>query len=316
MSGSGSNAFLDLLRAVAPAGLPDWATLLLAAAVTAAVAITGVAIQAWLCRRIAGRLAGKLSSGPMLPTTPAQGWAFAATLGAIAAYPLAPHVFFADIELGLLLILACLALASIVSDACADLGWLILLGVALLVPVIAGGSLNLIEASRLQSDWFGMGWFLLKSPFALPASILFLVAALGWARRESMSPIERSTGMFLLSGLAATFFFGGFESPLTWSLRRSLGEDPGFLNHVPLADGSGQTRIAIGGLMFQLACAATLLGKTMLGVFLLLRLQARPSPRFQQAMEVSRRVLVPLGPALLIGAALWEWARATLWSAA
>jgi len=122
--------------------------------------------------------------------------------------------------------------------------------------------------------------------------------------------------MFLLSGLAATFFFGGFESPLTWSLRRSLGEDPGFFNHAQLADGSTQTRIAIGGLMFQLACAATLIGKTMVGVFVLLWLQARPDARLHRAMEISRRVLVPLGPVLLIGAALWEWARAALWSSA
>jgi NADH-quinone oxidoreductase subunit H len=213
------------------------------------------------------------------------------------------------------------------------------LGLALLVPVMIGGTLNLIEASRLQSDWYGMGWFVFKNPFGLPALLLFLTAALAETKRApfdlpeadselvagfhteysgirwSFFFMEEYTAMFLMSALAALFVLGGFESPLTWGLRQSLGEDPGFLNHAVLADGSTKTVIAFGGLLFQVVCALTLIAKTLAGVFLMMWLRwTLPRLRVDQVMSMGYKYLTPLALACVLGGGVWEWARARIWS--
>lgn len=321
MTGSGGNACLDLLRALAPATVPAWLLVLSAAGLSAAFAIVLLRLNAVVCRWMERRVT------PQLQPRRASSVASAGTLGALAAYPVAPHVFFADIDIGLFLIIALSSVATIgivmadwtsnsertpqdpLHEAARRIACTIPLGIALLVPVLIGGTLNLIEASRLQSDWFGMGWFVFKNPFGLAALVMFFMAAL------ELQKHEQYVGMFLISAVAAVFFLGGFESPLTWGLRKSLGEDPGFLNHVTLADGSTQTRIAIGGLVFQLVCACTLIAKTMIGVFVMMRLRsARPQVRFERVMTLSHRYLTPLALLCVFGAGVWEWVRAVLWS--
>jgi len=178
------------------------------------------------------------------------------------------------------------------------------------------GSANLIESSRQQSAAFGMGWAVFRTPFSAAALALFLAAGIAVAGERVVDsgrfawlagPHPR---LFLLSALAAVYFLGGFESPLTAALRRSLGEDPGFLNHVTLADGSLQTRVAIGGLVFQLVCAATLAAKAMLVMAAMSWLRARRPRLFELGPE--RRAI--LGLACAIGAGLWEWGRFSLWN--
>jgi NADH-quinone oxidoreductase subunit H len=334
------NAFLHLLEALVPSGVPIWAVVsssaLLAVGVCVALISVNTMFCVWMERKVAGHI--QCRYGPMYVGW--HGWlqsiadgikllvkedivprgsdhilfvlapaiALAGILGAMAAYPFSPHVFFADIDLGLFLILALSSVTTIgivmagwasnskwallgaMREAAQVIAYEVPLGLALLVPVMIGGTLNLIEASRLQSDWYGMGWFVFKNPFGLPALLLFLTAALAETKRApfdlpeadselvagfhteysgirwSFFFMEEYTAMFLMSALAALFFLGGFESPLTWGLRQSLGEDPGFLNHAVLADGSTKTVIAFGGLLFQVVCALTLIAKTLAGV--------------------------------------------------
>ena len=301
MSGSGGNAFLDFLRVIAPASVPVWVLTILAAIISVALALALIRINAFTCQRMEGKIAAQS------PDRQVTTIALAATLGGLAAYPFAPHLFFADIELGLFLIISLFLVTAIGAEHA--MGAQIPLAIALLVPVVIGGTLNLIEASRLQSDWYGMGWFVFKNPFGLPALVVCVLATLEVTRREQYA------AKFLLSTVGEVFFFGGFESPLTWSLRRSLGEDPGFLNHVALADGSTQTRIAIGGLVFQLVCMLTLLAKTMLCNFVLIRMSSmRSSGRLERWMALGARPLTSVALLLLLGAGLWEWVRVALLS--
>ena len=385
MSTGEGNAFLDLLQAVLPASVPAWIVVPAAAVLSVAVCVALISVNAmfavWLERKVAGHIQCRF--GPMY--TGWHGWlqsiadpvklllkedivprgadrilfvlapalVLAGILGAMAAYPFSPHVFFADIDLGLFLILALTSVTTIgivmagwasnskwsllgaMREAAQVIAYEVPLGLALLVPVMIGGTLNLIEASRLQSDWFGMGWFVFKNPFALPALVLFFIAALAETKRApfdlpeaeselvagfhteysgirwSFFFLEEYAGMFLMSAIAAVFFLGGFESPLTWGLRRSLGDDPGFLNHVVRADGSTQTVIAIGGLVFQLVCALTLIVKVLLGVFLMMWLRwTLPRLRVDQVMSMGYKYLTPLALLCVLGGGLWEWARA------
>ena len=300
MSGSGGNSFLDFLRLLAPAGVPAWALALAAALATAAVGWVFLRLEALASARMErGAAAVRPSAAPTL--------ALAAALGALAVFPFAPHVFFADVELGLFLVLA-LGFAAAIGDP-RTAGWRIPLALALLAPVATFGTLDLIEASRLQSRWLGMGWFVFVNPFGLPGLFVFALAALEVTKREE------AVSTFLLSAVAAVFFLGGFESPATALLRRSLGEDPGFLNHATQPDGSMQTRLAIGGLVFQLVCAATLIAKTLLVMFVLMRLRLAPRRRlWERAAALPWIQWASVALCCVLGAGLWEWARAALWS--
>ena len=335
---------MDLLLALAPAGVPDWLLVGLSALMAVAMGLALVLANACFGQALERRLAGVPVGGPRTwlgsvlgaPTNenPRARFAFgpalalAGTLGALAAYPLAPHVFFADLELGwfvivVLLFVSSLGSASIDRDG-ARAGATRLFEafapvLALLAGLLIAGTSNLIAASRLQSDGFGMGWAVFKNPFALLAAVLFLATACR-ARplrvSESAESVNKSTSKFLLCALAAVYFLGGFESPLSWALRRSLGEDPGFLNHVVLADGSTRTQIAIGGLVFQVVCACTLLAKTWLGVAALSWLERNQErSRFATAAALLQRSSLTIGILCVLGAGLWEWARAALWSA-
>lgn len=340
MASSGGNAFLDLLAALAPAGVPDWLLIGLSALIAVAVGLALVAVNVGFGHALERRIAGLPVSGPrtwfssgfgarMGESSLARGrfafapaLALAGALGALAAYPLAPHVFFADLELGWFVIVALLFVASLGSSSIdRDGGHARIVGaVPLLLALFAGlliaGTSNLIAASRLQSDWFGMGWAVFKNPFALLAAALFLASACRARDDRLPGPAEivnASTRKFLLCALAAVYFLGGFESPLTWVLRRSLGEDPGFLNHVVSADGSTRTQIAIGGFVFQVVCACTLLAKCWLGVAALGWLERNGErSRFATALQ---RSSMQIGIVCVLGAGLWEWARAALWSA-
>ncbi len=343
MSGAAGNAFLDLLLALAPAGMPDWLLVGLSALIAVAVGLALVAVNVGFGHALERRLAGLSVRGPrtwfgtglgaQLGESPpdrgrfafAPALALAGALGALAAYPFAPHVFFADLELGWFAIVALLFVSSLgrawMDRAGGSSGAIRIVDavppvLALFAGLLIAGTSNLIAASRLQSDGFGLGWAVFKNPFALLAAALFLATA-GHLRGDricgSAETVTESTRKFLLCALAAVYFLGGFESPLTWALRQSLGEDPGFLNHVVSADGSTRTHIAIGGLVFQAACACTLLAKTWLGVAALCWLERnRERSRIAAALQ---RSSMTIGIVCVLGALLWEWARASLWSA-
>lgn len=296
MTGSGGNAFLDFLAKLAPSGVAPWVVVLAAALAAAIVGLAVVRCVEFVALRFERRAPpGELPRKASIV-------ALAAAVGALSVFPFSPHVFFADVELGLILVLGLLLVTTWNEPRRA--AWWLPLASALLVPVATLGTLNCIEASRLQSTWLGMGWLVFRNPFGLPALALYLVAALEATRREHV------VATFLVSALAAVFFLGGFESPLTALLRQSLGLDPGFLNHVTLADGSTETRVAIGGLVFQLVAASTLLVKTLLLMFALMRSSSAPRGRWlQRASSLPAVQLASLALAFLLGAGLWEWGR-------
>jgi NADH-quinone oxidoreductase subunit H len=379
MDGSGGNAFLDLLRAVSPEAIPGWVLICTAALIAVGVAVALISLIAmfsvWLERKVSGHI--QCRYGPMYVGW--HGWlqsiadgvklllkedivpsgadrvlfvfapalVLAAILGAMAAYPLAPHLFFADIHLGLFFIVAMSSMTTIgvvmagwssnskwslygsMREAAQVVAYEIPLGISLLVPVMIAGTFDLIEASRLQSDYFGMGWLLFKNPFMLPAFVLFFVAALAETKRapfdlpEAESELvagfmteysgirwsfffmEEYAAMFLMSAIGAVFFLGGFESPLTALARQWWGQDPGFINHE-----GGRAVLSWGGLAFQGICALTLIVKTLFGVFLMMWLRwTLPRLRIDQVMTMGYKYLTPLALLCVLGAGAWEAAK-------
>ena len=100
--------------------------------------------------------------------------------------------------------------------------------------------------------------------------------------------------MFLYCVVGSFFFFGGFESPITW-----LGGQIG-----------GEYSILHG-----LAAAVTIILKGFAGVFLMMWLRwTLPRVRIDQVMTMGYKYLTPLSLICVLGAGVWEALIAPLWS--
>ncbi len=252
----------------------------------------------------------------------------ASIFGALTAMPLTPSVYFADIDLGLFFILAMSSMTTIgvvmagwasaskwslygaMREAAQVVAYEIPLGLALLVPLLVVGTLNLREASELQSGWYGMHWLVFQNPFVFPALLLFFTAALAETKRapfdlpEAESELvagfmteysgirwsfffmEEYAAMFLMSVVAAIFFLGGFESPVTHLAREQFGADS------PI---------------YQATAGFVLLLKAMFGIFLMMWLRwTLPRVRIDQVMTMGYKYLTPLALVCVLGAGVWE----------
>jgi len=358
---SGGNLFLTLLEKLAPSGTPTWLLALVAAGVGVAILIAIVSVVAmfsvWMERKVSGHIqcrygpmyaggwhgwAQSLADGvkllmkedliplgadrPLFMLAPAV--VLASIFGALTAMPLSPHLFFADINLGLFLILAMSSMTTIgvvmagwasnskwslygsMREAAQVVAYEIPLGISLLVPLMVVGTLDLREASAEQAGWFGMHWLIFQNPFVLPAFVLFFVAALAETKRapfdlpEAESELvagfmteysgirwsfffmEEYAAMFLMSVVAAVFFLGGFESPITHVVRESLGAD---------------------SIAYDVTAGFVLLVKAVFGVFLMMWIRwTLPRVRIDQVMTMGYKYLTPLALACVLGAGLWE----------
>jgi len=200
------------------------------------------------------------------------------------------------------------------------------LGLSLLVPLIVAGTFNLREASAMQAGWFGMEWLVFKNPFMLPAFVLFFISVLAETKRapfdlpETESELvagflteysgirwsfffmEEYAAMFLYSAVAAFFFFGGFESPLTWGAAQlaPLSVDLGSL--------LGEVRVlGPSSLTHNLAGALTIVLKAFAGIFLMMWVRwSLPRIRIDQVMSLGYKYLTPLALVCVLGAACFE----------
>jgi NADH-quinone oxidoreductase subunit H len=357
----GGNAFLTLLQKLAPAGVPPW-VLVLSAALVGIVVLIGlvsvfVMFSVWLERKVSGHI--QCRYGPMYAGG-WHGWAqsladtvkllakedliplgsdkplfvlapaimLASIFGALAVMPLAPSLYFTNLNLGLFAILAMSSMTTIgvvmagwasnskwalygsMREAAQVVAYEIPLGISLLVPLMVVGTFNLREASSQQAVWLGMHWVIFQNPFVIPAFVLFFIAALAETKRApfdlpeaeselvagfmteysglrwSFFFLEEYAAMFLMSVVAAVFFLGGFESPLTHLARRSFGE---------------------GSAIHELVAAGTLLAKAMFGVFLMMWLRwTLPRVRIDQVMGMGYKYLTPLALVCVLGAGVWE----------
>jgi NADH-quinone oxidoreductase subunit H len=357
----GGNVFLTLLQKLAPAGVPSWVLVLTAAFVGIGILVALVSVlvmfAVWLERKVSGHIqcrygpmyaggwhgwAQSLADGvkllakedlipigsdvPLFMLAPAV--MLAAIFGAMAAMPLAPGVYFANLNLGLFAILAMSSMTTIgvvmagwasnskwalfgaMREAAQVIAYEIPLGISLLVPLMVVGTFHLGEASAKQAGWFGMHWVIFQNPFVLPAFVLFFIATLAETKRapfdlpESESELvagfmteysgirwsffflEEYAAMFLMSVVAAVFFLGGFESPLTHVARESFGSS---------------------SVAYQVVAGATLMTKGLFGVFLMMWLRwTLPRVRIDQVMSMGYKYLTPLALVCVLGAGAWE----------
>ena len=372
---SGTNAFLEGLRANLGQWLPDWVLWLGAALIAVAIALGLISLitmfSVWLERKVSGHI--QCRYGPMYVGW--HGWlqsiadgvklllkedmiprdadrvlfvlapalVLAAILAAMAAYPLTPDVFFADVDLGVFFIVGMSSMTTIgvvmagwasnskwtiygaMREAAQVVAYEIPLGLSLLVPVIVAGTLNLREASAMQADWWGMKWLLFTNPFMLPAFVLYIVAALAETKRAPFDLPEAESELVAgfmteYSGIRWSFFF--MEEYAAMFLMSALAavfflggfESPFthfagrvFGTQLFVAGEGGAWTLNLTALPYHLVAGTTLLVKSFAGIFLMMWLRwTLPRIRVDQVMTMGYKYLTPLALACVVGAAFWE----------
>ena len=363
----GSSPIADFLSGVKPDFVPGWAVPLTATAVAVGIAIAIVSVVAmfstWLERKVSGHI--QCRYGPMRVGW--HGWlqpladgvklllkedmipkgadrvlyvlapalVLASVLAAMAAFPLAPGFWFADIGLGLFFVLAMTSTTTIgvvmagwssnskwslygsMREAAQVVAYEVPLGISLLVPIMVAGTFNLLEASAAQSGLWGMNWFLFRNPFMLPAFVLFFIAILAETKRAPFDLPEAESELVAgfmteYSGIRWSFFFmEEYAAMFLYCVVGSFFFFGGFES--PLTHGAGEL-FGKGHLMYQLAAALTIMTKGFAGVFLMMWLRwTLPRVRIDQVMTMGYKYLTPLALLCVLGAGVWEALIAPLW---
>ncbi len=258
--------------------------------------------------------------------------AFVPAILAFFALPFGTYWVFRELDVALVFVLAMLGVEvygvilagwasnnkwsvyGAMREACQMVSYEIPLGMSLLVPIMALGTLSLGEIGDAQSGgWFS--WIVFRNPFTFAAAIAYYVASLASCKRapfdlpESESELVAGfhteysgfrwslfffaeyAAMFVVSGLAVILFFGAWYSPLPLAWSESLG-DSIFAR-------------AIKGVVF--AGPVWFIAKCTFFIYVQLWIRwTLPRIRIDQVLYSCIQVVLPLMMLVLLGQTLYE----------
>ena len=260
----------------------------------------------------------------------APGIVLAGMLSAFALIPLSDSAVVVDTPLGVYLITALLSLEVIgvimagwasnnkwslfgaMREAAQMVSYEIPFGLCILLAIVSYGTLSLREMSLAQAGGFlNVGnWLIFHNPFfALPAALIFFIAALANTKRApfdlpeaeselvsgfhteysglrfSFFFLEEYASMFVVSVIMISMFLGG------WNL--------------PFVSGTAMTG-SVGG---ELLAVLTMLLKSFILVFVMIWIRwTLPRIRIDQVMSLCYKYLTPIAFVCLIGTCWWELA--------
>ncbi len=261
--------------------------------------------------------------------------AFAPVFAAFLALPFAPDfVFEPRLNVGVFWILAILSVEVMgvilagwasnnkwsvygaMREACQMVSYEIPLGLAIIVGIMAAGTLNLRDLGLMQGG--GMHtWLVFRNPFVFIASLSFFVASLASNKRapfdlpESESELVAGfhteysglrfsffffaeyAAMFVIGGIQTGLFLGGWNDP--------FGLVGYYYQHYL------QSHNQLGMFAVNAIGAAIFVIKVLALMFVQMWLRwTLPRPRIDQVLYACVKVLLPLACVLLLGAALWQ----------
>lgn len=274
-------------------------------------------------------------SGDQLLFRLAPYFALVPAICAFIALPFAAAWVFRDLDVALLFILAMLGIEVMgvilagwasnnkwsvygaMREACQMVSYEIPMGMALLIPVMTAGSLNLGAIAEAQGGGFWT-WFVFKNVWCFAAFFIYYCAALASCKRapfdlpESESELVAGflteysgfrwslfffgeyAAMFVISGLAAILFLGGWMSPFPADWADKL-IDPN-TNHFVATIVRGV--VAENPLWF--------IAKATAMFFLQLWIRwTLPRIRIDQVLYACVQVLLPMMMVVLLGNTLW-----------
>jgi NADH-quinone oxidoreductase subunit H len=204
-------------------------------------------------------------------------------------------------------------------EACQMVSYEIPLGIAIIVAVMAAGTLNMVEMSHLQGGGIHT-WLVFRNPFIFLAFGVYFIASLASNKRapfdlpESESELVAGfhteysglrfsffffaeyAAMFIVGGIQTALFLGGWHDPFGFL---------GYLYHDATADPDNIKTMQLLGVNVLGAGIFILKCSTIIFIQMWLR-WTLPRPRIDQVLYACVKVLLPAACVLLLGAALWQ----------
>jgi NADH-quinone oxidoreductase subunit H len=190
------------------------------------------------------------------------------------------------------------------------------LGMCVVVPVMLAGSMDLVTIAEKQAGWL-TNWYIFHDPFTFVIFWVYVTCAVASVNRAPFDLAEAESelvagfhteysglrwsfffmaeygSMFLVSGLAAVLFLGGWNGPIP--VASLLG----------LSEGTGDT----AGYFVRLVGCANLLLKATLGVLFMMWIRwTLPRLRIDQVMTTCLKYCTPIAAAMFAGVMLWQLA--------
>lgn len=186
------------------------------------------------------------------------------------------------------------------------------LGLAVVIPVMITGTMNLVEIGNYQQGWF-WNWLLFHDPFTFITFFVFCTCATASVNRAPFDLAEAESelvagfhteysgirwsyfflaeygSMFLVSGFGAVLFLGGWHGP------------------IPLGAWLGLTSEGVFGYLGNLLGLLAFMTKASLGVLVMMWARwSLPRLRIDQVIDVCLKYCLPIVCAMLLGVAGWK----------
>jgi NADH-quinone oxidoreductase subunit H len=192
------------------------------------------------------------------------------------------------------------------------------IGLCVVVPVLIIGSMNLVTIGEAQAGLF-TNWLIFHDPFTFAVFFVYFTCAVASVNRAPFDLAEAESelvagfhteysglrwsfffmaeygSMFLVSGLAAILFFGGWNGPIP--IFRMLG----------WAYEQGATGWTVTGYLAQVAGVMNFIFKAVVGVTVMMWVRwTLPRLRIDQVMTTCLKYCVPLAAICFVGAMGWK----------
>lgn len=193
------------------------------------------------------------------------------------------------------------------------------LGMCVVVPVLIAGTMDLVTIGNMQSGWF-TNWFIFHDPFTFIIFWVYFTCATASVNRAPFDLAEAESelvagfhteysgfrwlafymaeygSMFIVSGLAAILFFGGWNGPIPITEFLGWGYAPG-----------AETWELTGYLANLLGCLNFIL-KAVLGVTVMIWVRwTLPRLRIDQVMKTCLKYCTPIAAVMFLGAVFWAY---------
>ncbi|MBI4601492.1 MAG: NADH-quinone oxidoreductase subunit NuoH [Planctomycetes bacterium] len=274
----------------------------------------------------------RLADKPLFVLAPVL--VFAGVLVRFAPLPFGQNLVASDLDLGLFFIAAVgsvevigvimggwasnnkWSLFGTIRTATQMVSYEIPIGLAFIAVIACAGSFSLQAIVNQQEGWI-WNWYVLKNPFLLVLSVVYLVASLAECKRAPFDLPEAESelvsgyhteysgmrfgifqlaeygAMYLVSAVAVAIFFGGW-----WT-----GIPP--IDGIGLGPGASAAGATLGFLLK----AGVFVTKAVFLVFVQVWVRwTLPRVRLDQMMHMCWKVLLPISLVCLVGATLWDLA--------
>jgi NADH-quinone oxidoreductase subunit H len=189
------------------------------------------------------------------------------------------------------------------------------LALCVVVPVLLAGTMDLVAIGNAQAGWFWQ-WHVFHDPFTFVTFWVYATCALANTNRAPFDLPEAESelvagflteysgfrwvfffmgeyaAMFIVSGLGAILFLGGWNGPIPIASLLGLGGDPN----------------TVAGWIGNLLGMCNFIIKALSGVVFVIMLRwTLPRLRIDQVLTTCLKYCVPLASAMLAGAMLWSY---------